>query len=222
VHPPDTLGEEKTLKLYMFPVAPNPTRVRLYIAEKVDAGTDFDVEEVPVNLPEKEQHSEDHLKRNPLGKLPVLETDEGIYITESLAIIEYLEELVPEPTMYGSTPLERAQTREFERTIETRVLRPLSEMVHATKSPLGWPPNPGVAAYFGATLPKAFEYVEAKLDDGRPLMMGDRPTIADCTMAAAIQFGKIADILIAPEYKNIHAWDARFRERESAKKVLVL
>lgn len=210
------------MKLYMFPVAPNPTRVRLYIAEKVDAGADFDVEEVPVNLPEKEQHSEDHLKRNPLGKLPVLETDEGIYITESLAIIEYLEELVPEPTMYGSTPLERAQTREFERTIETRVLRPIAEIVHATKSPLGWSPNPEVAAYFDATLPKAFEYVEAKLDDGRPFMMGDRPTIADCTMAAAIQFGKLADILIAPEYKNIHRWDARFRERASAKKVLVL
>lgn len=210
------------MKLYMFPVAPNPTRVRLYIAEKTEAGAKFDIEEVLVNLREKEQHSDDHLKRNPLAKLPVLETDDGVHITESLAIIEYLEELVPEPPMFGSTPLARAQTREFERIIETRVLRPIAEMVHATNSPLGMPPNPAVAEYFRQSLPKTFDFVEERLSDGRPLMMGDRPTIADCTMAAAIQFGKLADIQIDPAYTNILAWNDRFRERESAKKVLVL
>ena len=90
------------MKLYVFPVAPNPTRVRLYLAEKSSGGAEFDIQEVMVNLPEKQQQSREHLKRNPLAKLPVLEIEDGVYLTESLAIIEYLEELVPDPPMIVS------------------------------------------------------------------------------------------------------------------------
>ena len=210
------------MKLYVFPVAPNPTRLRLYVAEKREGGADFDLEEVMVNLREQEQKTPDHLKRNRLGKLPVLETEDGVYLTESLAIIEYLEELVPEPPMIGATPFERARTRELERIIEIGLLRPIAEIVHATQSPLGLPPNPPIAEYFEAQLPNALDILEERLADGRTLLMGDHPSIADCSLAAALQFGRMGKVEIDPAYELIARWDASFRERSSARQVLLL
>ena len=128
------------LKLYTFPIAPNPTKVRVYLAEK-----GIEIEQVTVNLPKGEQRSAEHRARNPLGKLPVLELDDGSFLTESLAIIEYLEELHPEPPMLGRTPLERARARELERLADLGVLLRVARIVHATRSPLGLPPNPAVA-----------------------------------------------------------------------------
>ncbi len=210
------------MKLYVFPVAPNPTRVRLYLAEKSGGGAEFDIEEVMVNLPEKQQQSREHLKRNPLAKLPVLEIEDGVYLTESLAIIEYLEELVPDPPMIGATALARAQTRELERIIEIGVLRPIAQIVHATASPLGLPPNPALAEFYRGVLPQHLVLVEERLGDGRPLLMGDSPSIADCALAAALQFGRMGKIEIDPSYENIARWDAAFRGRVSARQVLML
>lgn len=210
------------MKLYVFPVAPNPTRLRLYVAEKREAGGRLDLEEVSVNLGEQEQKTADHLSRNQLGKLPVLEIEDGVYLTESLAIIEYLEELAPEPPMIGATPVERARTRELERIIEIGVLRPISEIVHATESPLGLPPNRAIEEYFRAQLPKALDLVEERLADQRPLLMGDHPSIADCCLAAALQFGRMGKFNVDTSYENILRWDAAFRERPSAQQVLLL
>lgn len=210
------------MKLYIFPVAPNPTRIRLYLAEKRTAGAEFDIEEVTVNLREQEQRSPEHRRRNPLAKLPVLETEDGAHLTESLAIIEYLEELIPEPPMIGTTPLARARTRELERIIEIGVLRPTAEIVHATASPLGLPPNPAVAKHFREWLPQNLAIVDERLRDGRPLLMGEWPSIADCTLAAALQFGRLGKVDLDPAYEHIARWDAAFRERVSAKQVLLM
>ncbi len=93
------------MKLYIFPVAPNPTKVRLYLAEKSAGGAEISLTEVTVNLREGEQNRVEHLARNSFAKLPVLELDDGTHLIESLAIIEYLEELHPHPPMMGATPL---------------------------------------------------------------------------------------------------------------------
>ena len=210
------------MKLYVFPVAPNPTRIRLYLAEKREAGAQFDIEEIMVNLQQQEQQSEEHLRRNPLAKLPVLEIEDDVFLTESLTIIEYLEELTPDPPMIGATALDRARTRELERIIEIGVLRPTAGIVHATASPLGWPPNPAVADYFRELLPPNLAIVEERLRDGRPLLMGDQPSIADFCLAAAFQFGRMGKVDLDPAYENIVRWDAAFRERVSAKQVLLM
>ena len=99
------------MKLYMFQVAPNPTRVRLFLVEKAAGDTEIPIEQVSVNLPKGEHRRPEHLARNPLGRLPILELDDGSCFTESLAIIEYLEEMYPKPPLMGSTPLERARVR---------------------------------------------------------------------------------------------------------------
>ena len=140
------------MKLYFFPVAPNPTRVRLYLAEKAESGARIPLDEVAVNLRQGEHRRPEHLARNPFGRLPVLELDDGRHLLESLAIIEYLEDLHPSPPMIGREPLERARVRELERIAELGVLQPVARIVHATNSPLGLPPNPGVAEHFRGCL----------------------------------------------------------------------
>lgn len=210
------------MKLYYFPIAPNPTRVRLALAEKREAGGAPELDEVVVSLLEGEQNSPEHRARNPLARLPVLELDDGSFLTESLPILEYLDELSPETTVVGRTPEERARQREVERLAELGVLLPIARWVHSTNSPLGLPPNEAVAAYHLELLPRNLDVLESRLDDGRPFLMGDAPTMADCTLAAALQFGRFREFPFPDGYPAIRAWDERFRDRPAAKSVLVL
>ena len=113
------------MKLYYFPIAPNPTKVRTYLVEK-----NIELELELVNLGRGEQKSSGFLEKNPMGNLPVLELDDGSHLSESLAIIEYLEELHPEPPLIGETPAERARVRSLERLIDTGVLGPIAAFVH--------------------------------------------------------------------------------------------
>jgi glutathione S-transferase len=210
------------LTLYVFPIAPNPTRVRLYLAEKRAGGSAHAVEEVQVNLRGGEQRAPEHLARNPAGKLPVLELPDGSFLTESLAIIEYLEELWPEPPLIGRAPEERARVRELERIAELSVLHPIARAVHATRSPLGLPPAPEVAAHALAALPDGLARLDAVLADGRPFLAGAHPSVADCTLAAALQFARFGQLELPPPGAQLSAWDLRYRARPAARSVLSL
>lgn len=210
------------MKLYFFQVAPNPTRVRLYLAEKAAAGFDFGIEQVMVNLVEGEQKSPEHLARNPQGNLPVLEFDDGSFLTESRVIMAYLEELQPEPTMIGRELRERATVMQLERIAEVGVLFPIAHIVHATKSPLGRPPVPEIAAFFRERISGPLAVLEERLGDGRSFVAGDAPTIADCTLAAALQFGRFGDFHLDPSYEQLARWDRDYRARDAVSDVLVL
>jgi glutathione S-transferase len=209
------------MKAYVFPVAPNPTKLCLYLAEKQAAGVNLGVEQVMVSLVEGEQNTPEFLVRNPFGALPILELDDGRLLTESLAIICYLEELHPDPAMIGTDPFSRAQIRELERVVELRVLAPVARLVHSTRSPLGRPPNEAVAEQSRQALPEPLAQLDAKLADGRPFLAGDKPTIADCTLAAAFQFGRFGGVEFDPGLTNLARWDAAYRARDVAQSVLV-
>lgn len=210
------------MKLYIFQVAPNPTKVRLYLAEKIAGGAVIDIPQVSVNLPKGEQRAPAHLARNPLGRLPVLELNDGSCLTESLAIIEYLEECFPQPPLIGRSPLERAHVRELERIADLGVLLPVGRIIHATRSPIGLPPNPEIAAHFRTILPEGLRLLDTRLADGRPFVAGERLSIADCTLAAALQFARFGKVEIEPTFAHLLRWDARYRERAAAKAVLTL
>ena len=208
------------MELYVFPIAPNPTRVRLYLAEKRADGGRPELSEVAVDLRSGEQRKPEHLARNPLGRLPVLALDDGSFLTESLAIIEYLEERWPEPPLIGRTPEERARVRELERIAELGVLGPIARIVHSTRSPLGLPLAPELAAHARAALPEALARLDAVLADGRPFLAGERPSIADCTLAAAFQFGRFGGVERPAGHARLERWDERYRARAPAKSVL--
>lgn len=209
------------MKLYVFPVAPNPTRVRLYLAEKAAGGAVIELEQVTVDLRAGEQNSPEHLARNPFGRLPVLELENGTHLTESVAIIEYLEELHPDPPLIGADPLTRARVRELDRIAELGVLNHVARILHATRSPVGLPPNPELAAQSRALLPAALSLLDALLADGRPFVAGPRPTIVDGTLAAAFQFARFGEVEIDPRYEALARWDRRYRERPVARSILL-
>lgn len=214
--------EAAEVRLYYFPVAPNPTKVRLYLAEKAAGGAAIELEEVLVDYRKGEQKGPEHLARNPFARLPVLELDDGAFLTESLAIMLFLEELHPDPDLIGGDPLERARVREMERICELDVLLPLARVVHATRSPLGHAPSPEVADFFGKRLARSLAILDERLADGRPFVAGERPTIADCTLAAAFQFARFGGLPLDPGLKRLARWDGAFRDRPSARSVLTL
>lgn len=210
------------MKLYWFQVAPNPTRVRLYVAEKNAGGAGIELDEAVIKLPKGEQKTPGFKALNPFGVLPVLELDDGSCIIESLTIIDYLEELHPAPPMWGEDARSRARAREIERIVEQRLLNPLARYIHATNSPLGLPPNPAVAEQAATGWPGVLAYLEDVLADGRDCLCGPAITVGDCTLAAATQFARFAGVDLLPEgrYPAVSDWDTRFRARPAVADVL--
>jgi glutathione S-transferase len=102
------------------------------------------------------------------------------------------------------------------------VLLPIGRIIHATNSPIGLPPNPPVAEHFRKVLPEALRVLDTRLSDGRPFVAGDQPSIADCTLAAALQFARFGKVEIDPAYQRITQWDTRYRERPAAKSILIM
>lgn len=190
-----------TMKLYHFPVAPNPARVLFYIKEKGLT----DIELVLVDFFKGEQNSDAHLARSPQGVVPVLELADGRCFTESLAIIEYLEERFPQPPLIGSTAEQRLQTRSMERMIEMTLLVPVMRLVHATRSPLGLPPNPAVAEQEQSRLPVRLHRLNEQLQQG-PFVLGERVSIADCTLLAAYNFAQLGQLDLFADYPALRRW----------------
>ena len=93
------------MKVYVFPLAPNGAKVRIYLAEKTQGGAEIELEEITVNLLEGEQNKPDYLAINPMGAIPSLALEDGRVLHESLAIIDYLEELHPGSVDVGPRPI---------------------------------------------------------------------------------------------------------------------
>ncbi len=200
------------MKIHDFPFAPNPRKVRTYLAEKGIA-MDFEI----VNLVHGEHKKPGFLAMNPMGHVPVLELDDGTFLTESLAIIEYLEELHPDPPMIGTTPLERARTRRLERIAEMGVMGRAARIVHNTRSPLpGVEPNLAVVETLREEIVKPLEVLDAEVGE-QPFVAGARPTIADCTLFAAFEFARMFEIDLVSAYPNLKRWHEAFAQRPSAK-----
>ncbi len=199
------------MKLYTFPPAPNPRRLQTYLGEK-----QLRIPCRIVDLTQGENRTPEMLALNPMGGLPFLELDDGTILSESLAIIEYLEELHPDPPMIGRTPVERAQTRRIERIVELGVMGRVAKIIHNTKSPLpGVVENPVVAEHTRAELPGPLTFLDGQLAT-RPFLAGESPTIADCTLFGIWEFGRLFSFEFDPAYANLHRWHADFLERPSA------
>ena len=208
------------MKLYMVPLAPNPTKVMLYVAERAELGVDMGIEQIVVNTVKRRNREPEHLARNPFGTLPVLELNDGSYLVESLAIIEYLEDKFPEHTLLDENPEIRGKARDVERIIDLRVAGSMGAYGHAKNSPLGRPPDPEKAAQMEANLQTPLDYLEDLLSDGRPLLLGDRVSIADCTLQASLQFMRYVEADLFGDRPLLRACDERYRARPAAQKVL--
>jgi glutathione S-transferase len=200
------------MKVYDFAGAPNPKKLRVYLAEK---GLAIPCEQV--NIVTGENRTPEFLGKNPSAGLPVLELDDGTCLPESLAIIEYLEELHPAPPMIGTTPIERARVRALERICELGVLARVATIFQNTHPFMAGrlKQSPEAAENARGMLAGALKVLDAEIGR-RPFVAGDRPTIADCTLVAALEFGEFAGVPLDPAFTNVARWHAAFRERPSA------
>ena len=204
------------LKIYDFVGAPNPKKLRVYLAEK---GLTDSVEWVPVDFMTGEQRSEAFRKKNPFGNLPVLELEDGRCYTESLAIINYFEELHPEPAMIGSTPEERLHVRMLERICELRGMWLVGRYANQT-SPffakrVKQSADEAAIALKGAH--KVLKVLDGYIGD-QPFVAGDKPSIADCTLLATLWFAHVMKMPLDLEATpNVLRWNKEFRARPSAK-----
>src|SRR5580658_7274873 len=110
------------MKLYNSNLSPNPRRVRIFLAEK-----GVSIPRVEVDLGKLEHKRPEFSALNPFHTVPVLELDDGTMISESIAICRYIEELCPEPNLFGATALQRAMVEMWQRRLEQRLLLPIAQ-----------------------------------------------------------------------------------------------
>jgi len=200
------------MKLYAFPLAPNPRKVIVYLKEK---GIDLPIQQV--DLMTGENRTPEFLKKNPMGGLPVLELDDGSHLSESLAIMRYLEELHPDPPMFGTTPLERARVCELERIAEIGVLAATGAIFQNTSPMFAGrvKQSPEAAETGRMRLANNLAVLDQKIGD-KKFVAGDRPTVADCTLFAALEFGAFVGAAPDPSLRNVGRWYGSFKSRPSA------
>ena len=200
------------MKVYDFVGAPNPKKLRVYLAEK-----GIQVPTEAVDIISGQNRTPEFLKKNPLRGLPVLEFDDGTCLPESLAIIEYFEELHPNPPMLGSTPLERARVRAIERIAELGVLSQVATIFQNTHPFMAARVKQSADAAENARTRLAgnLKALDAQIGQ-QPFVAGSRATIADCTLLAALDFANFAGVEIDPAFANVHRWYTNFKQRPSA------
>ncbi|MDH4989194.1 glutathione S-transferase [Aminobacter anthyllidis] len=201
------------MKLFDGGRAPNPRRVRIFLAEK-----GIDVLKVSVDMGAMEHKKADVSSRNPLQRLPVLELDDGTILTETVAICRYFEELHPEPALFGCGALGKAKVEMWQRRIEQNLFQPVSfAFRHIHPAMREWE-IPQVPEWGEVNKPKAIEFL-ALLDmelASREFAAGDEYSIADITGLCALDFMKPAKIVMPDEFSNVRRWHQALAGRPSA------
>lgn len=201
------------MKLFDGGRAPNPRRVRVFLAEK-----GVSVPLVPVDMAALEHRGGDVSARNPLRRLPVLELDDGTIITESVAICRYFEELHPEPALFGRGALGKALVEMWQRRMELNLLASVAAAFrHIHPAMREWE-VPQIPEWGEANKPKAVEFLRF-LDDElahRPFIAGAAYSIADITGLIAIDFMKPARIKVPEDCGNVLRWYETVSSRPSA------
>jgi glutathione S-transferase len=193
--------------------APNPRRVRIFIAEK-----GIDLPETRVNLRQREHKSPEHLARNSLGQVPTLVLDDGEAISETVSICRYLEALHPANPLFGTTALEQAKIDMWIRRIEFQLMTPVGMFWrHA---------HPLTAALltqfkdFGESnrelYGRACKWLDRDLGDGRAYLAGKSFSMADIAALTTIDFAAFTGLEMPEEAAMLRAWHARVSARPSA------
>jgi glutathione S-transferase len=201
------------MKIYDFPLAPNPRRVRIFLAEKK-----IEIVYVHVDIMKGEDRTAEFMEKNPLGGLPVLEFDDGTYLTESLAICRYFEGVYPEPPLMGIDPRDVAFVEMWNRRMELEVLDPIANFLQHT-SPI-----------FKDRIKQIPEFAEMRREHGlkriewldsilaqRQFVAGERYTIADITAQVGIDLGfNLAGLKLPQGARHVKRWHEAVSSRPSA------
>jgi glutathione S-transferase len=201
------------VKIYNSSTAPNPRRVRIFLAEK---GIQVPYEEV--DIAKAVNRSPEFRKKNPMGTVPVLELDDGTCIAESVAISRYFEEMQPNPPLMGVDARDRALVEMWQRRMEFELLLPTANSFrHRHEFFKGRIPQvPEFAEVSRKAAESSLAWLNEVLAD-RPFIAGEHYTIADITALCAVDFGRVSKLRILPEQQNLTRWYEAVSARPSAK-----
>lgn len=202
------------MKIIETRAAPNPRRVRMFLAEK---GITVDFEQL--DLMKGELRTPEFTKLNMSQRVPVLVLDDGTAIAETVAICRYFEETNPAPALFGTGAVGRATTEMWQRRIELGLLLSVASAFRHSHPAMAHLEVPQVAAWGEANKPKALEQLhmlDAELA-GRRFIAGDTFSIADITALCAIDFMRPARIQRPEGAKNLDRWYSEVAARPSAK-----
>jgi glutathione S-transferase len=207
------------VKFYDCKTAPSPRRVRIFLAEK-----GVDIETIQIDLGKGEQFSEKFRAVNPDCTVPVLELDDGSHISEVTAICQYIEDLNPEPALFGSSPEERARVSMWNAKVEQMGLWAMMDAFRNSAKGLVDRALPGAVSY--AQIPELaergrrrllqfFERLNGHLADN-PFVAGDHYSIADISAMVLVDFAGWIKITIPDELEHIARWYSEVSKRPSA------
>ncbi len=203
------------MKLYDMQMAPNPRRVRVFLAEK-----DIDnVELVPVDIAKREHKADDYIANiNRMGQVPTLELDDGTHISESMAICRYFEEVQPDPPLFGRDAVEKAQVEMWSRRAELTIMGCVAAAFRHTSDFFKGMEDqvPAWGEQNLGKLPDRFAWLDAALAD-REYLAGDAYSVADITAMISVDFARVVGMKVGDDWPNLSRWHAAVASRPSAK-----
>jgi glutathione S-transferase len=195
-------------------IGPNPRVVRIFMAER-----GIELPRIEIDLRGGENRREPYLSKNPSGQCPALQLDDGTMLAEITAICEYLDEKFPGPSLIGSTPEQRAETRMWTRRIDLNILEPMANGFRYSDGLKMFESRihciPAAAGDLKQIAQEKLTWLDG-LMGGRQFICGDRLTLADILLFAFVDFFDGVRQPIDPANTNIVAWRARMKARPSA------
>jgi len=188
--------------------APNPFRVTAFLAEK-----NITIPTSVLNVMEGETHAADFQTKNTLCEVPVLELDDGTFLTESIAICRYLEHIYPETPLMGTTPLAQAKIEMWTRRIEQQIFNTVGDIgLHTFPFFADRVEQiPEYAQSMKRRLDQKWRWLDEELSDGRTYICDDVFSVADITGMAALLVCDFAKISIPEDLVNLKRWIAAVR-----------
>ncbi|MDC0602820.1 glutathione S-transferase family protein [Aliiglaciecola sp.] len=203
------------MKIYDVPNFPNPLRVRIALAEK---GALSHAQFVDVDVMNGEHRTPDFLEKNPTGAIPVLELDDGTYISECSAIIEYIDHTFDGPSLTGDDPKHRAIVTMQQRRMESMVLDAVAAYFHHATDGLGpaleTNQNPAWGEQQKQLALKGLDYANQVLAQ-QAYIAGEQFSVADITLHAGLVFAAFANIEIPQQLTHLKAWQDKVSQRPS-------
>ncbi len=202
------------MKLYDTNRAPNPRRVRIFLAEK---GISVPLE--PIDLGKGEHKSPEFTGLNPRQRVPLLVLDDGTAIAETIAICRYFEALQPEPNLFGRTPEEQGLVEMWQRRVELDLFYPIMMVLRHLNPAMAQMEVPQVPEWGEANKPKvlaALGFFNDQLAD-RAFIAGPRFTAADITMLVAVDFLRVIRTEVSEHQTHLKRWYDVVSQRPSAK-----
>ena len=206
------------ITLYDCATAPSPRRARILLAEKGIAHAT-----VEVDLRNGEQLGEAFRQVNPQCTVPVLQTDDGLRLTDNAAIAAYLEARYPEPPLLGSTPAEKAEIASWNWRVEFEGLIAIAEAMRnstpamanrALPGPVDYPQIPELAQRGLTRLQRFFDTLDARLAE-HEYIAADRFSIADITAVVAVDFARVVKVRLGEAHPHLQRWRLAMAQRPS-------